>query len=195
MGSLRHFNLKPFIQKYDINYMIETGTFQGDAVAYALEFNFKNIYTIELIKEYYEYCCKRFEGNKNVVLLNNNSKDGLLEIFKKYDVGNCIYWLDAHLPNLYNKSYSGNYLNEKEILIPLEEELKIIVSNKNISNDVFIIDDLRIYENGNFQAGNWSDAINAGVGGINFIYEILGKTHTIEKLYDDHGYILCIPKI
>ncbi len=195
MGELKHFNLNDYIQKYNIEYLIETGTYHGDAVEYALKFKFKKIYSVELLKENYEFSVNRFKNNEKIVLFNNTSRNGLLEILIKYEIGNCIYWLDAHLPNFYNKFFGKNYKEEKDILIPLEEELKVIVANKDVSKDVFIMDDLRIYETGKFQAGNWNDAINAGVGGIDFIYNLLGKTHDIQKIYDDHGYILCTPKI
>jgi hypothetical protein len=195
MGSLDHFNLNNYIQKYNIEYLIETGTYKGDAVQYALQFNLKNIYSVELIKEFYEYSSKRFENNKNVKIINNTSKKGLIEILSKKEIKNCLFWLDAHLPNFYQKQYGGDYNKNKELLIPLEDEIKTIIANKNISNDIFIIDDLRIYEIGNFQKGNWNGVIIAGVGGIDFIYELLGKTHTIQKLYDDEGYIICTPKL
>lgn len=194
MGELKHFNLKLFLDKYKIDTLIETGTYKGDAVAHALQFEFKKIYTIELIEEFFNESVNRFKNNNKITLINNNSKEGLVEIFSKYNVGNCLFWLDAHLPNLYQNKYSGDYKNKKELLIPLEEELKVIIQNKDVSNDVFIMDDLRMCERGNYRAGNWEGVINAGVGGINFIFNILGNTHNIERIYDDHGYVLCTPK-
>jgi len=194
MGNLKHFELNKYIQKYEIEYMIETGTYLGDAVAYALNYNFKAIYSVELIKEYYDLSCERFKNNINVLLFNNTSQNGLEKIFSDHNIEHCLFWLDAHLPNFFKKEYNSDYKNNKDLLIPLENEIRIIVSNKEISNDVFIIDDLRIYESGNFQKGGWDDVINAGVGGIEFIHELLGKTHDIEKLYDGEGYIVCTPK-
>lgn len=195
MGDLKHFDLNQFIQKHNVVDMIETGTYKGDAVAYALHFNLKNIYSVELIKEFYEHSSKRFENNKNVRIINSTSKEGLIQIFNNHSVGNCLFWLDAHLPNFYQKQYGDDYKKDKDLLIPLEEEIKIIIANKDVSNDVFIIDDLRIYETGSFQKGNWNGAIVAGVGGIDFIYKLLDQTHDIKKLYDDEGYILCTPKL
>ena len=195
MGNLSHFNLKEYIEEHDLRFLIETGTWHGAAVDYALKFGFEKIYTIELLKEYYEGCVERFKDNDNVVLINDNSVEGLIKILKENTVGNCLYWLDAHLPDFYDKSYGSDYKNNKEILIPLEEELRVIVENKDVSNDVFIIDDLRIYKKGPFQKGEWHGAINVGLGGTDFINDLLGKTHNKLEIYDDEGYILCTPKI
>lgn len=194
MGNLSHFNLKEYIEKYDSKFLIETGTWHGAAVDYALTFNFEKIFTIELLKEYYDGCVEKFKDDDSVILFNSNSIDGLVKIFDENVIGNCLYWLDAHLPDFYDKSYSSDYKNNKKILIPLEEELKAIVKNKDVLNDVFIIDDLRIYKKGPFKKGEWHGAINVGLGGIDFIHELLGETHDIEESYDDEGYILCTPK-
>lgn len=195
MGNLKHFNLEPYIKEYNILYMVETGTYYGDAVAYGLQFDFKKIFSVELLEEFYNHCEKRFENEKRVRLFNGTSQDGLFEILYGKNIGNTLFWLDAHLPDFYRKDkYDNDYGGNKSLLIPLEEEIEIIVNNKDVSNDVFIIDDLRIYEKGGFKKGNWNGVIAAGVGGIDFIYKLLGETHDIQKLYDDEGYILCTPK-
>jgi len=107
-----------------------------------------------------------------------------------------LFWLDAHLPDFYDNSFGNDYLNNKEIFIPLEKELRIIKESKNIENDVFIIDDLRIYEKGNYQSGNWDGVLKneKTSSGVNFIYDILSDTHTIVKDYRHEGYIICQPK-
>jgi len=194
MGNLNHFNLISYIEKYNIKFLIETGTWHGAAVDYGLTFNFEKIFSIELLKEYYDGCVKKFKNNASVILLNEASPTGLKKILNENVVGNTIFWLDAHLPNFYDISISSDYTKDKELLIPLEEELKIIIDNKNTLNDVFIIDDLRIYETGNFQKGEWSKVIDSGQGGIDFIFDLLGETHDIQRIYDDEGYILCTPK-
>ena len=45
---------------------------------------------------------------------------------------------------------------------------------RDISNYVFIIDDLRIYEDNNYEHGNWSDRKIYGGDGIDFIYNLFG---------------------
>jgi len=191
MGNLSHFNLNNYIQKYNSKYLIETGTWRGAAV----EYGFEKIYTIELLKEYYNICVEKFKNNDNVILLNGKSPECLIEILKNNIIENTIFWLDAHLPDQYDKTIPSNYKENDELLIPLKGELKNIVNNKDVSNDVFIIDDLRIYEGGRFSKGEWLKVIESGHGGIDFVFELLGETHNIQRIYDDEGYILCTPKI
>lgn len=194
MGSINNFNLQDYINKYSSKYFIETGTYRGYGLSYAKSFSFDEIFSIEIIKEFHDINILNFNGDKNITLINSNSIDGLKEILTKNNIGNTIFWLDAHLPSFYSDEYNTDYVSDKDTLIPLEEELIVIKNNKDISNDVFIIDDLRIYEKGNFKNGEWLDVINSGFEGIDFIYNILSETHNITKLYDDEGYIICIPK-
>lgn len=195
MGNLSYFNLQEYIEKYNSEFLIETGTFKGTAIEYALKFGFKKIFSIELLKKYYDYCSEKFKNNDNIVLLNGTSPESLMEILIHNDIGNTIFWLDAHLPNHHDKTISNDYVENKDLLIPLEEELKSIINNKDISRDVFIIDDLRIYEKGGFVKGEWYDVINSGIGGIDFIFNLLSNTHDIQRIYDGEGYVLCTPKI
>jgi hypothetical protein len=194
MGSINNFKLHDYINKYNSKYFIETGTYRGDGTSYAKSFNFDKIFSIEIIKEFHDLNVIKFKDDENITLINNNSIDGLKEILSENNIGSTIFWLDAHLPSFYSNEYSTDYAGDKETLIPLEEELIVIKNNKDVTNDVFIIDDLRIYERGNFKNGEWLDVISSGFEGINFIYNILSDTHDITKLYDDEGYIICIPK-
>jgi hypothetical protein len=194
MGSINNFNLQDYINKYNSDCFIETGTYKGYGLSYAKSFPFDKIFSIEIIKKFYDLNILNFKNDKNITLINNNSIDGLTEILTKNNIGNTIFWLDAHLPSFYSDEYSTDYVSDKNTLIPLEEELIVIKKYKDITNDVFIIDDLRIYEKGNFKNGEWLDVINSGFEGINFIYNILSETHNITKLYNDEGYIICTPK-
>jgi hypothetical protein len=189
MGNLNKFNLKEFITKYNSNVFVETGTWTGDGVNHASSFNFEKLFSIELVEELYLKAEQRFINNNKIKIFHNNSCDGLkyiLENFVKED-DKIIFWLDAHLPQFYTKNIDDRYDVNTKILIPLEEELKIIKNYKNISNDVFLIDDLRIYEEGPYAHGNWYDVVNSKLytQGIKFIEDLINTTHTITKNYED----------
>ncbi len=188
MGTITKFNLQMYIDKYNSKNFIETGTYTGIAVDYAIQFKFDTILSIELIKDFADKCKEKFKNNTNVTIINDTSVNGLSVL----PSGNSIFWLDAHLPNFYRPEYNGNYLSD--ISTPLQKELELIKSIRDISQDVFIIDDLRIYERGPFEQGEWLDAINMGIGNADFIFDILSETHNVEKRYDDEGYIVCTPK-
>lgn len=197
MGSLKSFNLFDLLINLNIDTFVETGTYTGDSLEHALSTNlFKKLYSVELLEQYYNLCLQKFLNNKNVELVHNNSIDGLKYILKKIKTNNVLFWLDAHLPDFYDPNIKKNYVEQEDLFIPLKTELEVIKKEKNISNDVFLIDDLRIYESGNFENGNW-DEVHKNEKykqGIIFVYNILENTHDIQKLYKDEGYIICIPK-
>lgn len=196
MGTLKIFNLEKYITEYNIDTFIETGTYLGDSLDYASKFNFESLYSIELLDEFYNKCCDRFNKNSKIFLIKNNSVDGLMSIVSKIENKNCLFWLDAHLPDFYDKKYGDNYIENEKLFVPLEQELLILKQNKNLNNDVLIIDDLRIYENGDFQSGNWNGYLkkNKSNKGIKFIFDILSETHVVKKDYRHEGYIICYPK-
>ncbi len=196
MGFLKNFNLNELKNEYQIEVFVETGTYMGASLEYAIKSNFKDLYSIEILDSYYKKCVEKFKNNTNVHLYHGSSVDGLKKISEDIKEKNVLFWLDAHLPDFYDSSYNEDYLNNEEIYIPLKKEISVIKNNKNISNDVFIIDDLRIYENGNYKSGNWDGLLKNKnyTEGISFVYDLLKETHNIEKDYNDEGYLICKPK-
>ncbi len=190
MGLLTRFNLSDY---KDHKIFVETGTHYGDAVDYALGFHFEQIHTIEIDPFLY----KRLIGKYNPLPLSLELHLGASrDIFPTLLPGlsETVFWLDAHFPCADDRR--AGYGDEKdiELRLPLEKELRQIKKYKDISGDVFLIDDLRIYEDGPFAAGNWVDRLKFGGDGIEFVEEILGDTHTITKRYEDQGYLIATPK-
>ena len=56
-----------------------------------------------------------------------------------------------------------------------------------------MIDDLRIYEDGPFESGNWDERSKYGGDGIEFIENIFDKTHYIVRSYNAQGSIILFP--
>jgi hypothetical protein len=194
MGQLRFFDIREIKERYNLDIFIETGTGLGDSLSYVYNFDFEELYSIELYKEVYDVVYEKFKNKLNIKIINKSSYDGLNDILSKLDKNKRIlFWLDAH----FHGSDFGytTYGSEKDnkIRIPLEEEIKLISSYRKDCNDYFIIDDLRIYEDGDFQNGNWDDRKKFGGDGIDFIYDNL-KDYNILKDYRNEGYIICIPK-
>lgn len=191
MGTLRKFNLNYFIDNYKLSTFVETGTFKGDAIDYALNFNFSKIFSIEINEKFYNEAKERYLNETKVSLfLGDTSKDFPILLSNINENENCLFWLDAHLPSHY-----GINTEELETVIPLEKELNYIKNHPSFSNNVYLIDDLRIYENGQFSSGNW-DYIrkNYILNGIDFIEKLFKDTHIINKTYDDEGYLIIVPK-
>ena len=194
MGQLNQaIKIKNVLKFYDIKNFVETGTGIGEVVRSVCEIDQNiNIHTIEIIEEIY---------NKNKISLSyldnvnwhlGQSSDVLPDIVPSLQ-GSTLFWMDAHFPGA--DFGLAEYGDEKNIdkRLPLKSELEIIIKNKDVSNDVFIIDDLRIYEDGPFEAGVWKDRSKYGGDGIEFVEELFEETHYVVKSYNQQGYIMLFP--
>jgi hypothetical protein len=194
MGALNRFDLCRIIKEYKIPYFFETGTFWGDGVAYALQSPFKKLFSVEVVPEIASKAANRFVDNKEVCILEGDSVS-ILEQELPYLKENCLFWLDAHFPGADAGMAAYNEDANETLRLPLEQELEVISRLRSAYNDVLILDDLRIYEDGPFVNGNVpADALPNENRTIDFIYRYFGDTHQVMKCYLDEGYILLFPK-
>ena len=196
MGNLSRFDLERMIKNYKVSYLFETGTLWGDGVAYALQFPFKKIVSVEIMPSIAEQARKRFSEDQQVAIIETDSVTALKEQLGHL-TGNIVFWLDAHFPGAdagleqYDKQAEG----KDDFRLPLSHEIEIISTLRSGFQDVLIIDDLRIYENGPYQNGNVPpDAMPAGERSIRFVEERFSGTHVIIRSYLDEGYLLLFPK-
>lgn len=199
MATLRdYFNndiqsLARFRDQWSIREMIETGTGDGESILFAKE-AIHRIYSFEINEQIFNEVDRKFATNKDIRIYNNESASGLKFLFHLYKFREpVLFFLDAHFPGAdFGLAGYGDEKNKK-IRLPLEEELYTIVRYHDITDDVFIIDDLRVYESGPFEAGNWEHRESTGGDGIEFIYDIFADTHYIEKDYRFQGFVLLTP--
>jgi hypothetical protein len=194
MGFINQFNLSRIIRDYSINYFFETGTWKGDAVAYALQFPFEKIISAEIIPAIADVAISRFQQEPRVKIVNANSTDALFAELPTLD-GNCLFWLDAHFPGADAGLAQYDAIQDEDIRLPLEHELTIIHDLRKNYQDVLIIDDLRVYEDGPFENGNAPADTLPGVNrDLQFIDRLFGKSHLKMKTYRLEGSILLFPK-
>lgn len=197
MGELNLHDLNKYISKYKCNIFVETGTGKGFGLQYAMKYKFDRLYSIEIMKELYDFNVKKFNNTpSNIFLLNDNSLNGIDYIFNNVTDNDVIlFWLDAHFPgaDFQINSYLDNF--DKKIRTPLEDELSLIFKKKPNNKYVFIIDDLRIYEDGNYELGN-IDRDRYGVQNMSLepIINIISDTHNIEKDLRHQGFLILTPK-
>ena len=194
MGQLNEaIQVKNVLDFYNIDNFVETGT--GAAEVVRSISNIKsdlNIHTIEIIEEI-------FNKNKisNSYLTNVNwhlgqSSEVMPEILPQLE-GNTLFWLDAHFPGA--DFGLASYGDEEDLdkRLPLRSELEIIVEGRDVSNDVFVIDDLRVYEDGPFETGNWAERNLYGGDGIAFIEDLFEDTHFVVRSYNKQGFVILLP--
>ena len=194
MGQLNEaIQIKNVLDFYDIKNFVETGTGQAEVVQTVVEADDTlNIHTIEVIPEIYDKNKINFSYLKDVNWHLGTSFDILPEILPDLK-GTTLFWMDAHFPGAdFGLSSYGDEKDDDKRL-PLKKELETIVENRDVTNDVFVIDDLRIYEDGPFGDGNWEDREKYGGDGIEFIEELFDETHYVVKSYKAQGSILLFP--
>lgn len=194
MGSLSRFDLNRIIHEYKTPNLFETGTFWGDGVAYALEFPFDKIISVEIIPEIADKAKSRFLAEDRVEIIEADSISGLkkkLPLLK----GNTVFWLDAHFPGADAKLADYESGEDMEFRLPLSREIELISMYRKNFQDVLILDDLRIYEDGLFEKGAVPpNAKPKGERNINFVYDFFETTHYVFKSYIDEGYVLLFPR-
>jgi len=194
MGQLNQaIQIKNVLDFYDIKNFVETGTGQAEVVQTVVEADDTlNVHTIEVIPEIYDKNKINFSYLKDVNWHLGTSFDILPEILPDLK-GSTLFWMDAHFPGAdFGLSSYGDEKDDDKRL-PLKKELETIVANRDVTNDVFVIDDLRIYEDGPFGDGNWEDREKYGGDGIEFIEELFDETHYVVKSYNAQGSVLLFP--
>jgi hypothetical protein len=194
MGQLNEaIKVKNVLNFYNIENFVETGTGAAEVVRSVSNIDEKvNIHTIEIIEEIYNKNVFNYSKFKNINWHFGQSSEILPQILPELS-GNTLFWMDAHFPGA--DFGMASYGDEPDLSkrLPLQSELEIIVNSRDVSNDVFVIDDLRIYEDGPFEDGCWSDRKKYGADGIDFVEKLFDETHYVIRSYSKQGFIILFP--
>lgn len=191
MGALYQHDILNYINEYNLKNYIETGTGAGDCLRHALNFNFDKLCSIEIYPEIFKEVSEKFKSTKAEIFLGN-SYEVLPEVLKNIE-GNTLFFLDAHFPGADFHYETYHSTKDYHTRLPLEKELESIHKSKDVSKDVFIIDDLRVYEDNDYTDGNWPLRSEIGGNGIEFIHKFFDKTHTIKKDLRFQGFLIITP--
>lgn len=126
--------LREFKQRYNLQYLVETGTCHGDMVA-AMQKEFKKIVSIELAEPFYREVCERFKGVPNVELIHGDSGPEMANVVRRL-TGPALFWLDGH--------YSGGDTARGVHDTPINEELRAIFQPGQ-PDHIVLIDDARCF--------------------------------------------------
>lgn len=206
MGCLVKHDLNFYIKKYNVEYYFETGTGQGECLDHALKYPFQEYYTVDIDEEMVELSYNKLKNrNKNINFYVGKSTDILDEYVPQLPKDKSVlFFLDAHFPgaDFQKCTYEESIRTHKKDAFPLEEEVDIILKHRDVSRDVFIIDDLILYEEGNYdhlkKASAWEygwlqDELDLQTNS-KFLYEKFETTHSFKKDLRDQGYLIITPK-
>lgn len=150
------------LSNYLADVFIETGTYIGGAVEIALKLGFKEIYTIEIVEEFFNIAKNKFLDNSNVHCFLGSSSELLEQILNKITEEKTItFWLDGH----FIQTHEPDFAKDK---FPLMDELNIIKNLKNKKHNI-LIDDVRCFNN---VLPHTQDQIEAAIKNINKDYKI-----------------------
>jgi hypothetical protein len=145
------------LQRYSKTYaFIESGTYEGDTVKAALEYNFKHIHSIEIEPNLFKAAVEKFKDEPTVKIWQGDSPDVIRENIIMTLEKPSTFWLDAHRSWALQTPGSDKYG-----ACPLLHELDAIAKSP-IKNHVIIADDVRLFDT---------------IG-----WDFLKKEHYIEKL-------------
>ncbi len=195
MGVLSDFDLAGLISDYGCRFLIETGTGPGKNVELAAQHTFDQIYSIETKHALALQAGLRFSKNAMITIIHAKNERGLRESLEEIP-GDApvVYWLAAHAPGPEFRTDPGGDANQV-LRLPLERELRLLAELRDISRDVFLIDDLRLYEDGGYEDGPCpADQRPAAIfRHTRFIDDVLGMTHRIERSLRRTGYLCAYP--
>jgi len=201
MGQLNAFVLEPLIKKYNLKIYFETGTGEAISLQHALKSNFEHFYTVDIDGEFIENA-KKIILNKNITYVHDYSTNALRSYVPKLAKDKpTLFFLDAHFPgaDFHKCSYEESIKTFKEESFPLHLEIEILKNTRDLSKDVIIIDDLKLYEPSEL----YEHSINPVKKYLDeeklsrdssFIYDAFELTHTFEKSYQHQGYLTILPK-
>lgn len=189
---------KEVIETFGIKNFVETGTGIAETLSYILDVRPKdlNVYSIELMDELYQNLTKRFDNITNLKLIKGYSHVEMSNILENLSDDPTLFWHDAHFPGADFNINGASYTSEPDPVkrIPLEYELRAIIeSGRDVTKDVFVFDDLRVYKDGPYEGGNWPLRSQAGADNIDFVYELFDKTHLIIESYVAQGFLILFP--
>ena len=203
MGDIKIYDIGQIIDRCKSRFFIETGTLLGDTVQHVQQYNFEKIISFEIIEELADKANTRFiEDNRVEIILGDSSKV-LPKSLNKLD-GNAIFWLDAHFPgaDIGINNYTDDI--ETDTNLPLEKEIRAIAERIGKYNYVLIIDDLWIYEDGDWEWGTFDNHMSKHGhavkrsdlcgGDTSFIRDLFSETHNIKVINRYQGSLVLIPK-
>lgn len=205
MGDIRIFDIEQIKNKFKLDVFFETGTFRGDTVDFYKNI-FKKVFSVEIDQELADNAVERFKNCSNVEIYKGSSIAALEYLLPKITKTNenILFWLDAHFPGA--DAHKCDYDSEKnqDLRLPLEKELEIILKLRPNYKDVIIIDDMWLYEDGNYEWGSFNNHMKSigsnvtkeklGVKNSDFIYNLIKDKFLYIKEYKHQGYLIIYPK-
>lgn len=202
MAELKEHNLKELKEKYGLTNFFETGTGNGDGVAYALDQGFTRVTSCDIMQTTVDIAKQKFAGKAKILRSKSHEAVKMLQWARKsgYDECDTVLWfLDAHFPGVDTGliAWETSYESFVEDFIPAHKELDAIMSGP-YENDVIIIDDAFLFRGGLIGHPTSErvppEMCNQSLGSIEQQLDQLSRTHCIKVNTTSTGSFVITPK-
>lgn len=188
MGTLRDFDLEELIARYACRIFAEVGTGAGQAVEQAAAASFELIFSVEPSHKQALDAGLRHAKNHKITIVHAKRERGLKEALDEVPAQTPVLFLIAAPP--------GGFSISPAEKLPIERELRLLAGLRDLSRDVLLIDERRLYEDGDYDAGPCPPDRLPPIEqrSLSFAEGILGPTHRLERSTKGTGYLCAFPK-
>jgi len=198
MGALRRFNVPDLVKQHRLRAYVETGAGHGDSLfhAAALVPEFEELWACEIEPILAVTALGRLAADQRVRVLRSDSARFLGAVMP--GMPPALIYLDAHFPGGADYGLQEDYPGPQardHLRLPLATELEMIWAKRRAGKDVIIIDDLRLYETGDWKSGPLPEGIaDPQPNGADWIRRMFADTHLSRTLTEDEGYLVLAPR-
>lgn len=192
MGTLNDFDLDGLIARHGCRVFVEVGLGAGKAVEQAAATSFELIFAVEPGHKPALEAGIRHAKDHRITIVHAKRERGLDEALDEVPAGlPALILLAAPREGFaFGAAPQGAAPG-----LPIERELRLLAGRRDLSRDVLLIDELRLYEDIACEAGltQADRRPPAELRRLAFIEEILGATHRIERSAKGTGYLCAFP--
>lgn len=198
MGALSRIGLDFLVQAHALDAFVETGTGHGHNLITALQWpELKDLRSIEIDEQTWHRNVVTFSNEPRVRLYHGDSPNVLPGIAVEMNAldRRVLWFLDAHYPG------SGRLVPLPMVptpsplaAVPLSREFAALVAHRDLRRDVLVIDDLCLFEAGEYESDAPQLRANLGLGSLWWVESQLCGTHEITRVMRDGGYMIAKPK-
>jgi hypothetical protein len=201
MGELNIFNLEDFVRDNNCKIYVETGTGMGVCLSHMLNYNFEHFYSVDIDGDLIDQARENFPQS-NIDFIHDYSTHALKKLVPTLPANKpVLFFLDAHFPgaDFGKMTYEKSIRQFKEEAFPLITEINAIKNNRDISQDSFIIDDWKLYDDTkSYEMPGWDYVELQKELGLKIsadaILEKFSNTHNNEVRLRHQGFLFVTPK-
>lgn len=216
MGDIRRLPMRRWIDEYGLNTFVETGVDGGAAMIAALKRGYSRAISIEIMPGQVERASRNIAGawpgeaHRWEIRLGDSAQQIPILLreprFADSPTVRVLWWLDAHYPERYQVGadlapHGAIEQGDFGTRLPLLREVTALAAGpRDLSRDVIVIDDWRVYAEIENESGPLPAFLRNEDGTLperthgEKILQALSMTHNVNLDLRDGGYLICLPR-